>query len=85
VNLDSELAEICRWVLQILYDDYHNQRYVTIESIAIALEYEEEKVSSEIERLVDRGLILFKESGYRLSEYGYMAVRQKNTSFCPYL
>ena len=85
MNSNSELDEICRWVLQLLYDDFHNQRYVTIKSIAIALEYDEEKVSSEIERLVDHGLILVKESGYRLSEYGYMAVRQRYTSFCPYL
>ena len=83
VTTDQENAG--SWLLQILYDNYDSGKHVSSSSIAGVLEIDKATVIEGLSSLMEAGLVDSSETGYRLSEKGYMIAVQRATSFCPHL
>lgn len=83
--MSSELEEIRRFLLQVLYDDYGKNRHISSASIALALELDESLITDGLDFLVNSGLVDRENSGFRLSKKGFTVTHQRNTSYCPHL
>jgi len=79
----AEEIQVGRALLQLLYVN-HGQP-VSKGEICLALEAQEKLVEPVLQSLVERGLLRVAEEGYGLSEEGFQAVHQRNTSYCPHL
>jgi len=79
----AEEIQVGRALLQLLYVN-HGQ-LVSKGEMCLALGAPEKLVEPALGGLVDRGLLRVAEDGYGLTEEGFQAVHQRNTSYCPHL
>ncbi len=71
--------------MQLLYDNYEGGKYVSVSSLAVALELDETRVIEGLSHLKQGDLVDQDGSGYRLSEKGYSVAYQRASSYCPHL
>jgi predicted transcriptional regulator len=77
--------EVCMGLLQALYVNRGRAPGYSSERLADALEFNRDDVSSYLKKLVTDGLVDEVPEGFRLSDKGYDALYQRESSYCPYL
>lgn len=77
--------DIGRWLIQILYDNYNGERYISAQSLSKALGLDELVVIDKLKHLMESNLVNTNGCGYMLSLKGYEVAHQRVTSFCPHL
>ena len=77
--------EVGRWLIQILYDNYDGERFISAQSLSEVLGLDESAVMNELKHLMGTNLVDTNGCGYMLSLKGYEVAHQRVTSFCPHL
>ena len=77
--------EVCMGLLQALYVNRNRAPGYSSDRLADALEFERDDVSRNLTKLVSDGLVDEVPEGFRLSDKGYDAVYQRESSYCPYI
>lgn len=77
--------DIGRWLIQILYDNYDGERFISSRNLSEVLELDESTVMNELKHLMGSNLVDTNGCGYMLSLKGYEIAHQRVTSFCPHL
>ena len=77
--------DLSRWLIQILYDNYDGERYISAQSLSKALRLDEAVVIDGLKHLMGSNLVVTNGCGYMLSLKGYEITHQRVTSFCPHL
>ena len=77
--------EVGRWLIQILYDNYNGERYISAQILSKALRLNKAVVINELKHLMGSNLVDTNGCGYMLSLKGYEVAHQRVTSFCPHL
>ena len=77
--------DLGRWLIQILYDNYDGERFISAQSLSEVLGLEKSAVKNELKHLMDSNLVDTNGCGYMLSLKGYEVAHQRVTSFCPHL
>jgi len=77
--------DVGRWLIQILYDNYNGERFISALSLSKALGIDESVVIDELKHLMKSNLVETNGCGYMLSLKGYEIAHQRVTSFCPHL
>lgn len=72
-------------LLQTLYVNKDRGPGFPVDRLAEALEFNVSEVESRLDEMVTSGLVERVEEGYRISEKGYFAVYQRESSYCPHL
>ena len=72
-------------LLQALYVNRDRAPGYSSDKLADALEFDRSEVSRNLTKLVSDGLVDEVPEGFRLSDRGYDALYQRETSYCPYL
>ena len=85
VSFTVSSEDIGRWLIQILYDNYNGERYISAQSLSKALGIDESIVTDELKHLTKSNLVETNGCGYMLSLNGYEVAHQRVTSFCPHL
>ena len=83
--MSTELDEVGKWLIQILYNNWDSEKYVSSNNISSILEFDELKVVNCLNQLIESELVEREGSGYKLSEKGYAVVFQRDSSYCPHL
>ena len=77
--------EVCMGLLQALYVNRDRAPGYLSDKLADALEFDRSEVSRNLTKLVSDGLVDEVPEGFRLSDRGYDALYQRETSYCPHL
>ena len=77
--------DLSRWLIQILYDNYDGERFISAQSLSEVLGLEKSAVKNELKHLMDSNLVDTNGCGHMLSLKGYEVAHQRVTSFCPHL
>ena len=77
--------EVGRWLIQIFYDNYYGERYISAQSLSEALGIDESMILDELKHLMESNLVDTNGCGYMLSLKGYEVAHQRVSSFCPHL
>jgi len=77
--------EVGRWLIQILYDNYNGERYISAQILSKALRLDKAVVINGLKHLMGSNLVDTNGCGYMLSLKGYEVAHQRVTSFCPHL
>ena len=77
--------EVGRWLLQILYDNYDGERFISAKSLSKVIGLDESAVNNGLKLLMKSNLVETNGRGYMLSLKGYEVAHQRVTSFCPHL
>ena len=83
--MSTELEEVGRWLIQVLYDNYNNGKSVSASGLADVLELDELIILDSLRHLIEAELVYQQVSAYRLSEKGYTVAYQRASSYCPHL
>ena len=81
----SDCARARMGLLQALYVNRDRAPGYSSDKLADALEFERDDVSRNLTKLVSDGLVDEVPEGFRLSDKGYDALYQRESSYCPHL
>lgn len=80
-----EVNEVCMGLLQALYVNRNRAPGYSSDRLADALEFDRGEASKYLKKLVSDGLVDEIPEGFRLSDEGYDALYQRESSYCPHL
>jgi len=85
IHVNPEVNEVRMGLLQALYVNRDRAPGYSSDRLADALEFNREDVSLNLTILVSDELVDEGPEGFRLSDKGYDALYQRETSYCPHL